>query len=88
MKPENFSKAISIIMQTHSAKVIINYVKPGGMVGDTKNDPNLYIVNCVPAVVSDLIEQGFSLSMRDGVGLDVCDFKISAGLIDDHLEIK
>ena len=85
MKPENFSKAISIIMQTHSAKVIINYVKPDGVVGDLENDPTLYIVNCVPAVINDLIRQGFSLSMTDGVGLGVCDFKITSGMFEPGL---
>ena len=80
MKPENFSKAISIIMQTHSAKVIINYVKPNGFVGKLENDPNLFITNCVPAVVSALVESGFSLSMKDGVGLEVSDYKIACNL--------
>lgn len=63
MKLENLLKAIEIISEHHSTEIIINRVGEDNMA----NAKNLYITNCVPAVVNKLKDAGFSLSMHRGM---------------------
>ncbi len=67
MKLTNFLKAIEIISKSHSTQLFIN--KPyNGNVGDLGvTDYNIRIKDCCGKVMSDLVDAGFTLSMKDGL---------------------
>ena len=76
MKLENFTKAMSIIAQNHSAEIKINHVEPNGQVPkDMATNPTLAITDCCGATVNKLKEAGFSLSMHKGM-MSVDDYSL------------
>lgn len=67
MKTNDFLKAIEILTLHHSNELIINKVKPNGSVSKVLESPTIHIKNCVPSVINKLIENGFMLSVEDGL---------------------
>lgn len=65
MKRNDFLLAIEILSSNHTSKITINQPIDNfvGDLGQTKW--SIHITHCVPAVVSKLIEAGFSLSMTE-----------------------
>jgi hypothetical protein len=63
MRTQDFLKAIEIISQNHSSKIVINYCPPNGQV---KIDNSIGILECCAAVTSKLNDEGYSLSMHNG----------------------
>ena len=60
---ENLLKAVTILNNHHSNELVINKPKENGFA----NVNNLFIKECVPAVINELKDAGFSLSMRGGM---------------------
>ncbi len=71
MNAANFQKAITIIACHHSGEVKIN-TPINDFVGNLgTSDFRLHITKCVPAVVDELIAQGFMCNMdKDGLLVD------------------
>jgi hypothetical protein len=65
MTREQFNKAMEIILEHHSSEIIINKPQDDGFV-DTKNI-RLQIKNCVPSVLSKLINADFIVGVRNGI---------------------
>ena len=67
MKLNNFLKAIEIISENLSTQLYINkpYDNFGGNLGNTEY--SIRIKDCCAKVINNLIEAGFSLSMKDGL---------------------
>lgn len=66
MKIADFNKAIEILTAHHSSEIQINRCAENQQVSPILASPTIHITKCVPAVVSELIAQGFSLSMSAG----------------------
>lgn len=67
MNTPDFLKAIKLLTSHHSNEVVINKsTGNGSTTGDAEN-PTLHIRSCVGSVVKKLIEDGYSLSMNDGL---------------------
>ena len=75
MKKENFLKAIEIISEYHTTKMIIN--KPvNGFVGDLgSKEWSINIISCCTSVINGLTDAGFSLTMLDGM-LSLADYSV------------
>lgn len=67
MKVEYFNFAIRIITFHHTSEIIINYTEPNGQVKNDPENPTLHIKNCCASVVRKLMENGYSLSMNNGL---------------------
>lgn len=67
MKVEDFNLAIGLITTCHSSTIHINKVKENGSVTKVLESPTIHIENCVSSVIILLMEQGFSLSMDNGL---------------------
>jgi len=67
MNSKQFVTAIGIIAKNHSTQLFIN--KPHGEhVGDLGvNEYTIRIKDCCASVFNNLIEQGYSLSLQDGL---------------------
>ena len=75
MTSENFSLAISVIIKSHSTKMVVNHVDPNGQVSPVLTNNTIHILNCCPAVINELREFGFSFSM-DANGLEIMDYSV------------
>ena len=75
MKKENFIKALEIISKYHTTNLVINKVKPNQQVTPVLASPTIQITGCCAAVINNLKEAGFSLSMQDGM-MSVEDYSI------------
>lgn len=64
MELKTFQLAISILLEFHSIEIIINHCKSNGQVKLTNT---IHIKNCCAECVKKLINQGFSLTMHDGL---------------------
>lgn len=65
MKQKDFTRAIELVSMNHTTKLTINQPINNfvGKLGES--DWTIHITQCVPAVVSRLIEEGYSLSMTE-----------------------
>tara|TARA_R110002012_G_scaffold1725_1_gene8391 strand:+ start:210 stop:437 length:228 start_codon:yes stop_codon:yes gene_type:complete len=75
MKHENFMKAMDILSKNHSTQLYIN--KPhDNYVGELGSEKfTIRIKDCCGAVISNLMNAGFSLSMEDGL-TSVSDYRL------------
>ena len=64
MKKADFMRAIEILSSSHSVEMIINYVKPNGIVDIER--PRISIIGCPARVIHELRDEGYSISMSDG----------------------
>ena len=64
MKREQFFKAIEIIAQNHTSKIIIN--NADGFVRTNADDLTIDILTCCAAVTNNLVKEGYSLAMHEG----------------------
>lgn len=73
MNKETFFKAIEIISKHHSSEIVIN--QPiNNFVGDLGTAKwTIHIKKCVPAVIDELKQEGYSLGMGEH-GLSVSKF--------------
>lgn len=73
MNKETFFKALEIISKQHSSEIVIN--QPiNDFVGDLGTSKwTIHIKKCVPAVIDELKQEGFSLGMGE-YGLSVSKF--------------
>lgn len=69
MKKVNLLRVIELASMQHSTKLTINQVRPNDVVS---NAIPVVIHNCVPALINNLKDEGFMLSMVDD-GLHVDD---------------
>ena len=75
MKPVNLMKAITLANEHHSTRLTINHIRHNNE--QVSAAIGLVIHSCVPALITKLIDAGFSLSM--GVeGLSVCDYAVKS----------
>lgn len=73
MKESNFIEAMQIISSSHSVEIIVNKPYDNGQVGELPRF-QLDIRSCPGAVIHKLVENGFSVSMHNGL-LSVEDYK-------------
>lgn len=59
---KNFTTALEIISKHHSTELAIN-TPINNFVGYMGSEFRLHLKKCVPAVINDLIKEGFILSM-------------------------
>lgn len=67
MKKAFFDFAVHICSQSHTTEIVINYTEPNGQVNLNPEVIRLHIKKCCPAVIEKLIENGYSLSMNNGL---------------------
>lgn len=73
MNKETFFKALEIISKHHSSEIVINQAI-NDFVGDLGTSKwTIHIKKCVPAVIDELKQEGFSLGMGE-YGLSVSKF--------------
>ncbi len=77
MQHINFIKAIKLLTETHSVQIKINQVKPNGQVSKVLESPTIQIVNANGSALTRLKDEGFSLSVVDGL-VHVDDFAVSS----------
>lgn len=65
MKSEQFQKALEIITKHHSTQISINLPKGDSCCFMAEGEIRLHINKCVPSVISNLIEAGFSMEMTE-----------------------
>ena len=71
MKQKDFTRAIELVSMNHTTKLTIN--QPiNNFVGNLgESDWTIHITQCVPAVVKNLIAEGYALSMTEhGLSVD------------------
>ena len=65
MNATDFLKAIEIISQHHSTKIVINHVEPNGQVDLEKK--RIHIIDCCPSVINKLKNESFTVGMQNGM---------------------
>lgn len=59
--------AIEILTKSHNVEMVINHVKPNGQVSPVLESPTISIIGCPAWAVHELRDQGYSISMADGM---------------------
>lgn len=59
--------AVEIISKSHSVEMVINHVPPNGQVSRVLESPTISIIGCPARVVHQLMDQGYKISMADGM---------------------
>ena len=67
MKATDFILAIQIVSKSINAEIIVNYTASNAVVKNSETTPSLSIKNCTASVVDNLIKEGYSLNMKNGL---------------------
>ena len=67
MTKQDFMNAIETLSKSHNVEMVINHVKPNGQVSPVLESPTISIIGCPARVVHELMDQGYKISMTDGM---------------------
>lgn len=71
LTPKEFNQAMEIISKSHSTELAINTPRNNFVGNMGQTEFRLHIKKCVPAVINNLVKEGFILSMEpEGLEID------------------